>query len=93
MPMSSAGEDRGVVDAVAHEGQILLGPLLGDELLDLVHLVAGQQARMVLIEAQLCRDGLRHRLGVAGQHDRLADAGLLEALDGLCTVGLHHIGR
>ena len=47
---------------------------------------------MVLVDAQLCRDSLCHRLCVAGEHDGLADAGLLEALDGLCAVGLHHVG-
>ena len=72
------GEDRGVVDAVAHEGQHLFGFLGGQELLDLVHLIAGQQAGVVLVDAQLCRDSLCHRLCVAGKHDGLADAGLLE---------------
>ncbi len=38
------GKDRGVVNTVAHEGQHLFGVLGSQELLDLVHLIAGQQA-------------------------------------------------
>ena len=47
---------------------------------------------MVFIQTQLCGNGLCHGLGVAGQHDGLAHTGVLQAPDGLCAVGLHHIG-
>ena len=46
---------------------------------------------MVFIQPQLGGNGLCHRLRVAGQHDRLADTGLFQALDGSGTVGFDHI--
>ena len=43
------GQHRGIVDAVAHNGKVLFGPLCGEQRFDLVYLVARQQARMVFI--------------------------------------------
>ena len=47
---------------------------------------------MVFVQTQLVCNGLCHRLGVAGQHDGLADTGVLELPDGLGTVGFDHVG-
>ena len=47
---------------------------------------------MVLIQTQLCGNSLCNRLCVAGQHHGLAHTGILQAPDGLCAVGLHHVG-
>ena len=47
------GQNRGVVDAVAHKGEVLIGLLGGQKLLYLIDLVAWQQASVVLVQAQL----------------------------------------
>ena len=54
--------------------------------------VNGTHIDLTYIQAQLGRHGLCHRLGVAGQHHGLAHTGILQAPDGLCAVGLHHVG-
>ena len=45
-----AGQDGRVVDAVAHEGEVLFRAFGGEERFDLVHLVAGQQTGMVFVQ-------------------------------------------
>ena len=50
-----AGEHRRVVDAVADEGQLIPSALAGEQLLDLRHLVGGQQLAVHLVHAQLLR--------------------------------------
>ena len=47
---------------------------------------------MYLVHAQLRRHRVRHLFGVAGEHDGLFHAGLMQRLDGLLRVGLHHVG-
>ena len=86
-----AGQDGRVVDAVAHEGEVLFRAFGGEERFDLVHLVAGQQTGMVFVQTQLIGDRSGYRLGVAGQHHGLADACGLQAPDGLRAVGLDHV--
>ena len=47
---------------------------------------------MYLVHAQLRRHRVGHLFGVAGKHDGLFHAGLMQRLDGLLRVGLHHVG-
>ena len=46
---------------------------------------------MVLVQTQLLRYCLCHRLCIAGQHDRLAHTGGLQSADGFGAVGLYHV--
>ena len=46
---------------------------------------------MVLVQTQLLRYRLCHRLCIAGQHDRLAHTGSLQSADGIGAVGLYHV--
>ena len=86
-----AGQNGRVVDAVAHEGEVLFRAFGGEERFDLVHLVARQQTGMVFVQTQLIGDRSGYRFGVAGQHHGLADACGLQAPDGLRAVGLDHV--
>ena len=86
-----AGKHRRVVDAVTHKGKVLLGLLFSQQLFDLVHLVTGQKTGVVLVQTQLLRYSLCHRLCIAGQHDRLAHTGSLQSADGIGAVGLYHV--
>ena len=85
-------QHRRVVDAVAHEGQLGLPALVAQQLLHLRHLVPGQQLAVHLVHAQLRRHRVRHLLGVAGEHDGLFHARLMQRGDGRLGVGLHHVG-
>ena len=77
MPTSARDEDRGVVDAVAHKGQRALGPLWAQKVLHPVHLVAGQQLGVDLVQPQLGRPrASAHGGGVAGEHDGADTPGL-----------------
>ena len=86
-----AGQHRCIVDAVTHKGKVFFGLLCSKQLFDLVHLVAGQKTGVVLVQTQLLRHRLRHRLCIAGQHDRLAHAGSLQSADSIGAVGLYHV--
>ena len=59
---------RGVIDAVAHHGHDLALLL---HFLDLRGLVLGKDFGEDRIDAELLRDGIGHRLGVARQHGDL----------------------
>ena len=64
------GQDRGVVDAVAHKGQRALGDSSGPAASSTpVHLVGGKQLGVNLVQPQLGRPLPRPRHGVAGEHD------------------------
>ncbi len=52
------GENRRVVDAVAHIDQSMARGLLGQQSLHLVHLVPGEQLGVHLIQPQLLGGGL-----------------------------------
>ena len=62
--------------------------LLRQQLLDLIHLVAGQQLAVHLVDAKLRGDLIRHSLTVARQHNGLGNAGLFQRGDGLPECGL-----
>ena len=64
-----AGQHRGIVDTVAHKGQ--LAGLLFQQLLHAAHLIGGQQLSMEFIQSQLRSYGLRHRRGIASEHHGL----------------------
>ncbi len=85
-------QHRCVVDAVAHKGQLGLAGLAGEQLLHLRHLVPGQQLAVHLVHAQLRRHRVCHLFGVAGEHDGLLHARLMQRGDGRLGVGLHHVG-
>ena len=85
-----AGQHRGVVDAVAHKGQ--LAGLLLQQLFHPGHLVGRQQLRVVFVQPQGIRHGVGHLLGVAGEHDRLFHAQGLQSGDGVLGVRLGQVG-
>ena len=85
-----AGEHGGVVDAVAHEGEVAAGGV--EDALHLLDLVAGQQLGVVFVQAEFCCDGARHLLAVAGEHNAAIDARGVQIADGLLGIVLHHIG-
>ncbi len=90
-----ADEHRGVVDAVAHEGQ-LLSPaqsvLSSSSSSTFSTFPAGSNSAANLIDAQGLGHLVCHRLGVAGEHDGPMNTGGPQRLDSLPGVGLHHVG-
>jgi hypothetical protein len=75
-------QHRRVVDAVAHKGQLSAAGFRGQQLFGPVHLVGGQQLRVVFVHAQLSGNGCRHFLGVTGEHHRFPHAGGFQIRNG-----------
>ncbi len=87
-----AGKDRGVVDAVAHEGQLALFARLAQEALHLVHLVFGKQLAVELVDAELLRNRLGNLGAITREHDGLLHACRVQVGDALRRIFLHHVG-
>ena len=82
----------GVVDAVAHEGQLARLPWRPSSSSTLLTLSAGSRSLCTSSTPSSAATDSATRLGVAGEHDGLVHAGLMQGGDGLLGVGLHHVG-
>ena len=89
-------QNRRVVDSVADKSKrgagTCLGVLLSNELLHMRHFVFRQELRMYLIKAHFLRHAFRHRSDIAGQHDCLHNACLLQCTDGFRGSRLNLVG-
>ena len=72
------GQHRGIVDAVAHEGQLAVG--VAQQALHLRHLIRRQQLTVYLVHAQFSGHVVGHPPDIAGEHDGLFHARLMEKL-------------
>ena len=90
MPTSARATHRGVVHAVAYEGQLVAGIQV---LLHVAGLVFGQQAAVSLCYAQLGGYALHDAVLVAREHDELGDTVGAQLLHGAGGVGLGGVGH
>ena len=85
-----AGKDRRVVDAVADERELPV-MFLGEEFLDVAHLIGRKQFGMHLVQPELGADRLADRLRVAGQHHGTVNARLAQLADRVRGVRLRFV--
>ena len=88
-----AREDRGVVDAVAYKGELVFVVFAREESFDALHLVAREELRVVLVQAELMRYGGRHLLAVTREHYATAYTHGVKIADGLPGVVFYGVGN
>ena len=85
------GKNRGIVDAIAHEGEFAALPFLLIQHFQLFDLLVGQELCIIRIQTKFVCHRLADSLIIAGKHNSFFHADLFQLCDCALAVRLHFI--